>query len=150
MGYYMRYLVTDKKEVDLQLLEDALKQSDSAYSIANKQESPRNAGDLMYNNEIYGQVEINRLGDDLFNEEIEELREFIEDAEGKDKKKVMKCLRKARCIVAIQVLFQDRDTETTLSKINTLWQWLFANRKGLLQANGEGYYDLNELILEVE
>jgi len=121
-----------------------------AFSIANRQASPHEVGDLMHYNEIYGQVEINRIGDDLFNEEIEELREFVEDAEGKDKKKVTKCLRKARCIVTVQVLFQYRDTETTLSKINTLWQWLFANRKGLLQADGEGYYDLNELILEVE
>jgi hypothetical protein len=31
-----------------------------------------------------------------------------------------------------------------------LWDWLFENYKGLVQAENEGYYNASELILEVE
>ncbi len=87
----------------------------------------------------------------LFDEEIEELREFLEDAEGVRKPEVMQTLNDAKVIVALQVLQQGRATdEETLERIDSLWEWLFANYKGLMQADAEGYYDAQGLVLEVE
>jgi hypothetical protein len=37
-----------------------------------------------------------------------------------------------------------------LKAIDPLWRWLHANRRGLLQADGEGYYDAKGLVLELE
>ena len=150
MGYYMRYVVTDKKDLSLQTMEDSLKQLDQAYSIVNRQ-TGRVIGDLVHGGEVFAQIEINRSNDELFNEEVQELVEFAEDSEGKGKREVLKCLKKARLLVAVQVLFQERDTEATLQKIDPLWQWLFSNRDGLMQADGEGYYNgKGDLILKVE
>jgi hypothetical protein len=149
MGYYMRYIVTDRRGLDLQLIEDALKGSDPAYSIANRQ-SNRIAGDLAHGNDVFAQIEINQPRDGLFDDEIEELLEFAQDGEGKGKREVISCLKKARSILAIQVLFRDDETEVALEKIDPLWHWLFKNRKGLLQADGEGYYMGPNLILRTE
>lgn len=146
----MRYVVTDKKDLDLQAMENALKRVDTAYSIANRQ-TGRLIGDLMHGREVFAQIEINRPIDGLFDEEIKELTEFTEETEGKGKREVLKCLRRARLLVTVQVLFQERDTEATLEKIDPLWKWLFSNREGLMQADGEGYYNSKgDLILEAD
>jgi DNA polymerase III psi subunit len=148
MGYYMRFISTDEQEITIPLLESVLKSFDLQYSVVNVQEVPRECGNLMYGNEIYGQIEINRPGDNLFEEELEELKESLSESKGRKKKTVLQTLTNAQTILAIQVLWQNRDTEQTLSKIDPLWLWLLSNRKGLLQADGEGYYDSSGLVLK--
>lgn len=149
MGYYLRYIVTDEKEVTLTVLESGLKQHNVAYSIERDNESD-DEGNFNFNDDIYGAIEINRPGDGLFDEEIEELKEFLEDAEGERKSEVLQVLDDAKAIVAVQVLWAAREAEETLEIINPLWLWLYANRKGLAQADDEGYYNAEGLVLEVE
>ena len=45
---------------------------------------------------------------------------------------------------------EEADAEETLDALGPLWSWLQENRRGMLQADGEGYYDVNGLVLEVE
>jgi len=40
-----------------------------------------------------------------------------------------------------------RTAEQTLELLSPLWEWLLANRRGLIQADGEGFYDGQHLIL---
>ncbi len=150
MGYYMRFIVADDKDVSLSKINSGLKQIDAAYSIEFDDDAD-DAGDLTFNSDIYGALEINRPGDGLFDEEIDELKEFLEDAEGERKPEVLQVLNDAKVIVALQVLQQGRATsEETLERINPLWEWFLANYKGLLQADAEGYYDTSGLVIEVE
>ncbi len=150
MGYYMRYIVSEPKEIKLSILENALKRIDSVYSMEKVHAGPPEMGELTYDSSIYGVVEINKPGDELFSKEIEELKEFVGETKGRKKKKVLKTLKASNAIIAIQILMQDRDTEQTLQKIDPIWEWLFSNYKGLMQADGEGYYDKTGLIHEVE
>lgn len=143
MGYYMRYIATEDPEISLSDLEQTLKQIDPAYSIDE-------SGELTHDGDLYGVAEIYRVGDDSFADEIEELKEFVEDAAGPRQADVLKVLDEAKATIGVQVLWQGREVEETLQKIDPLWEWLLANRKGLLQADGEGFYDESGLILEVE
>ena len=86
MGYYMRYISVDKREISMTELENALKQSDPLYSFTDVIAQPRESGTLTYNDDLYGVIEINRSGDGLFEEEIQEFKKSLEDAEGKGKK----------------------------------------------------------------
>jgi hypothetical protein len=150
MGYYMRFIVADDKDVSLSKINSGLKQIDSAYSIEFDDDAD-DAADLTYNGDLYGALEINRPGDGLFDEEIEELKEFLEDAEGERKSEVLQVLNNAKVIAALQVLQQGRSTdEETLERIQPLWEWFLANYKGLVQADAEGYYDVSGLVIEVE
>ena len=151
MGYYMRFIETDSTETTRAILDGALRTVDSNYSLTA-------SGELKYGDDCYGSVEINRPGAGLFDEEIEELKRFVEDAQlgwlsfmriGR-KAHVVKTLDSATAIVSVQIMFGDRETEATLDKLDPLFQWLFANRKGLLQVDGEGYYDQAGRILKVE
>ncbi len=146
----MRFVVVDDKDISLSKINSGLKQIDDAYSIEFDDDAD-DAGDLTFNGDIYGALEINRLGDGLFDEEIDELKEFLEDVEGERKPEVLQVLNEAKVIIALQVLQQRRaNSEETLERINPLWEWLFANYKGLMQADMEGYYDAQGLVLEVE
>ncbi|MBO0888566.1 hypothetical protein J2P12_05635 [Candidatus Bathyarchaeota archaeon] len=145
MGYFMRYVATDSKPVTLDQIEAALKKASPDYSIRKFSET---RGELRLGNDIYGTVEINRAGDQLFASEIQGLVEEVEEAGGIGKKTVLRALDDASSIIAVQVLWGPRKTEETLAKLDSLWNWLLANHEGLVQADGEGYYQNRKLILK--
>ena len=149
LGYYMRFIAADEQDVSLGVLAAALKERDAAYLIE-RDEASDNEGLLTYKGDVYGEIEVNRAGDGIFDEEIAELREFVDEVEGGNKSEVLGILDRAKAIVAVRVLWQGRESDETLEKIDPLWQWLLAHRKGLMQADGEGYYDATGLRLEVE
>lgn len=140
MGYYMRFIVEDDQPLSLVDLDAALKAADPDYSIRD--------GELHYSNGLYAEIEINTRGEELCDAELQELQEVVEDADVGQQQRVIEALRVARHIVALRVLSQGRDSESTLEKFDPLWEWLFTYRRGLLQADGEGFYDSDGLVLE--
>ena len=42
------------------------------------------------------------------------------------------------------------DHDEALELLDIVWDWLFTHRSGLLQADGEGFYEGEELILPVK
>ncbi|HKW46527.1 MAG TPA: hypothetical protein VJN70_03750, partial [Gemmatimonadaceae bacterium] len=129
-------------------LRDALVAAGAAYRV----ESDDGAATISHGGIRIAHVEINTPGDGLFDEEREELIELVSDTDGHDsaKARVIDTLRAARSTVAAQILFGTGDSETTLAKLDPLWQWLFRNYRGLLQADGEGYYDGSGIVLRME
>ena len=144
----MRFISIDEQDVTLSTLESALKRTEAACLIERDEESD-SEGVLTYKGDVYGQIEVNRLGDELFDAEIEELKESVQAADGAKRSEVLSVLNQAKAIIALRVLDQGRESEETLGKIDPLWQWLFAEREGLLQADSEGYYDASGLVLKV-
>jgi hypothetical protein len=147
MGYYLRFITTDTDPIDLEKIGEVLQSTDPRYTL----EIQNNDATLMYDGGPYADLEINLPGDGLFEEEIEELIGFLEDATGRKKKRVQAVLEDAKQILAAQVLFGGRDLEVTFDRIDPIWEHLFAQHHGLLQADGEGYYDSPEhLLLEMD
>lgn len=148
MPYRMRFFDTSAEALSLKDVEAVLKREDPAYRLEIFEDSEPPAADLYFRDGVYAQIEINQPGDGLFDEEIEEMLESLFDPEDRGQKRVEQVLKTAKRTIAVQVLSQGRTSEETLSVIDPLWKWLFLTRKGLLQADGEGYYDEDELILE--
>jgi hypothetical protein len=148
MGYYLRFLLTGSEGAGIDDLRSALKEVDPGYEIANIKREPFEYGDLMYGDSLYGLIEVNRPPDE---EELEELREDVEDSEASRRKKqmVLKAIGQATAMVAVQALWQGRTTEETLARLDPLWKWLFTHREGMLYADSEGFYDRNGLVLPV-
>jgi hypothetical protein len=142
MSYFMRYISTDATPITLAQLEQGLQAVNPTYRVV---DSVLHLGD-----EVYGDIEINYPSDELFADEIAELQEAVRDAHGKQKRVVLNVLQQATTIIAVQVLYQNREIETTLQALDPLWTWLFTNRQGLLQVDGEGYYAGTKLLLKVE
>lgn len=143
MSYFMRYISTDDLEITLEILNKELQAVNQRYSVDE-------SGELRFGDDVLGVVEINAPGQELFDEEIEELQEFVHDARGWKKKEVLKTFDAAKAIVAVQVLSGGQDSIQVLEKLMPLWDCLMSNRTGLLQADDEGYYNKSGLILKVE
>jgi len=147
VGYYMRYVSSDRRPITGAELRDALLATGSGYDV----EVDDTAATIVHAGATIAHVEINTPGDGLFDEECAELMEFAATASGDvpAKARVLQTLREAQTIVAAQVLFGTGETESTLRRLDPLWAWLFRNRQGLLQAEGEGYYDVRGLVLRM-
>jgi hypothetical protein len=149
MGYYMRFISNDERKLSLKELESALKEYDSSYKVE-RGEDDDSEGTLTYADGVYGQLEVNEKRDGVFEDEIEMLKENVENTEGENKQRVLDVLEKASSLLFVRVLNQGRSDEETLEKINPIWGWLFKNRNGLAHADYEGYYDDTGLIFEVD
>ncbi len=147
MGYYMRFISNDERKLSLKELESALKEYDSKYEIESDEDDVE--GTLIYGDGVYGQLEINEKGDDVFDDDIENLRADVEKAEGENKQKVLAALENAESLLFVRVIDQGRKDEETLERINPIWHWLLKNRNGLAHADYEGFYDGSGLIFEV-
>jgi hypothetical protein len=144
----MRFFDVSAEALNLRDVDSALRQVDPAYRVEIIDGTSELQGELHYADGLYGEIEINRPGDDLFDAEIEEQLESLEEAEG-DSAFVAATLRAANRSVVVRVLSQGRESHDTLVRIDPLWAWLFNARSGLLQADGEGFYDSQGVVLEV-
>lgn len=96
-------------------------------------------------------VEVNRRGEELFDDELAEFRDAVAELpDGPGKARVARCLDAAGAVVAVQVLFGEGDEEATLAALDPLWDALFARYGGLLQADADGFYEGDRQVLELE
>ena len=149
MGYYMRLIVDDARGVSFGEIETSLRQTDSDYKIDRDEEDDKE-GVLMYGGEDFAHININKAGGGILEDDVDMLKEFVERNEGENKTRVLEVLDAADTIFFVRVLDGGRESEATLKKIDPIWKWFFNNRRGLLQADAEGYYDASGLIFEVK
>jgi hypothetical protein len=151
MPFYMRFLMTESEPLSLAAVEQALKETDPAYGIVDMRAQPFPSGHLVAGGDHFGQIEVSEV-DPSEDEEIEELKHEIEHSKAPkpQRQAVLDTLQQVKAMLVLRVLWQDRTTEATLQKIDPLWKWLFATRDGILQVDGEGYYDRSGLILSMD
>lgn len=143
MGYYLRFISTDERPIELRTLVQAMRAANPAFSITSR-------GILTLNSAAVADVEINTPADELFGAEIAELLEVASIyRRARNFAAVAECLNGARAIVAVQVLFNDLGDQA-LDALEPLWAWLSANRAGLLQADGEGFWRGSTLLLRTD
>lgn len=145
MGYIMRYITGAARAVSLADIETALRQSDAAYAIVNTDID--DMGDLMYGDRRLGIIEINRPGEDIFEDDIAEFRDLVGGQDTPEQRRVLETLDHAQAIIAVEAIWPGAQAEPTLSRLDPLWDWLFATYPGLLQADNEGFYEGDELVL---
>jgi hypothetical protein len=146
----MRYFTGDEKFSLIPDLNGALQARNTNWNLEIGPGAKRPHALIRFGDEILGELELNRPGDGLFEEEIGELLEFIEHDSKGDRDRVTKLLQSATAAYVVRVLFQDRDPEDTLGYLDVFWEVLFDRHDGMLQADAEGYYDLSGMILEVK
>jgi hypothetical protein len=144
MAYYLRYISTDERPILLAELEAALKSIDPKYSIVGTDRSGR----LKYGRGLYALLDVTQAANGG-GDEIAELREEVEAIGGANSQQVLQFLDSSTEVLTLEVKWQSRSTDETLDRFGLLWEWLLANRQGLIQADGEGYYQGEELILDV-
>jgi hypothetical protein len=145
MGDYFRYLATSDCDLTLQAIESLFQTADSQFAI-HIESSESNSGDLFHASTILGDIELNRPGDQIFDEDIAELIEAIEGIDDAGNS-VIEQLRSVRLMVALQLT---EEGHVDYDRIDPLWDRLFETCNGLLQVDEEGYYDQTGIILAVD
>lgn len=159
MGYYVRVFCTTGKPPALRpVLAHALGRG-SAISLDRdvSDTSPDDAGwtqvGLLYKSgKLPILLEVNRVdGDDsMVRGEIEEFLEFLEDApESAQRRRVEEHLRATKFVVAARLWTTDIDDDGYNALGNTITYFVDHNG-GLIQADGEGFYDGTEVIVKLE
>ena len=142
MGYWMRFFDTKTPALTLKSLTSALRRLD--------RKSGLDTGQLTYDGIAFAQIEMSRPGDGIFEEEVANFRDRVAAKRGTKmaaaKGKVLTTLDSAKRTVVVRV----GDHDEALELLDVVWDWLFAHRAGLLQADGEGFYENEELILAVK
>jgi hypothetical protein len=153
----MHYVVTEESDtVTLDAIEAALKAIDPAYALGHRQPAPYEAADLLYKDQVYAEIELNRPGDDLFEDAvavlIDDLDEFQFDhpEDQKVQQTLREWIQQARLIVGVQIIFGDEGMEPGVALVEPLWDWLFTVVEGVLQVDYEGYYDADGELLVME
>lgn len=146
MGDFIRYILTGTNELTLAQIESGLKEIDPEFSVLPDQAAP-NTGDVLHGSEIYGEIEVNGREDQVFSEDIEDLREQLEEIVDDAKATVLAALDGATWMIAFQLSEAGHEH---YRKIDPFWDWLFDHYAGLLQIDEEGYYSQNEQLLQVD
>ena len=143
MSYYMRFVLTDGAPPALAEIEAALQAADAAFSILRDSASDE-GGDLYYDADLYGEIEVNQRGDQLCDEDLEEFSEELNKHDDPNRMIVLNVLEQAAGMVVLHVLRAGHENPANL---NLLWDWLFATRQGLLQVDEEGFFDHDRRIV---
>ncbi|MFZ5556087.1 MAG: hypothetical protein ACOZDY_05105 [Pseudomonadota bacterium] len=143
MSYYMRFFIEGDRVPSDEDLVELFDEAGAGFKLSD--------GVLFRDAEDFAVIEVNRRGEELFDDEIREFRESLAEVpDGPGKARVARCLDAAGAVVAVQVLFGGRDADETLEALDPLWDTLFADYGGLMQADAEGFYDADDQVLELD
>ncbi|HWA59259.1 MAG TPA: hypothetical protein VG692_18545 [Gemmatimonadales bacterium] len=144
MSYHLRFLVTDPGPLDLDDLVTSLRAANRKYRL----EVREGSGTLRLGTEVVGDIQLITQDDEAFEDQLAELEEAASEGSGRGEARVADALATVQTIFAVAVSGQVQGRES-LESLDPVWEWLFDSREGLLQADGEGYYDEEGLIFEV-
>ena len=139
----MRFFVEDGRPLTFDELSSGMRSIDPEFRIEAD-------GEVFRGDDLLGRMAINVTGEEPFRTEIDEFVEMVEDTDEEGKEDVAGRLKDVTAILAVQVLMQQRTLAQTLDLLDPMWAWLLVHRRGLVQADGEGFYEGTELILALE
>ncbi len=145
MGDFIRFILTGAHDLTLADVERGLKAVDPAFSIFVDHAAPTN-GDVIYGSEVYGEIEVNRPDDQMFSEDVDDLREQIATLDDAGTPVVLQALEHATGMVAMR--FSEAGLQN-YEQVDPFWDWLFEHYEGLLQVDEDGYYRGDEQVLFV-
>ena len=151
MGYSMRFYDTDTRPLFVSEIRAGLREIDPQFDIDDANDA-LGSGYLTHAGALYAEISIDGPDAEYFNYDwsADCLRVSVANEHTAGKHRVEAVLRGAQRMVHVRVRWGGRDAETTLSRLDVLWDWLFTNRSGLLYAEGEGFYEDEELILPLK
>jgi hypothetical protein len=141
VGFYMRFVLINENKTTFRQIARGLKKLDPKYCFEGEEY-------FIYDNELYGQVEINRPDDSFFDDDISLLKERVFSySYHLNAARILSVLEQAIAIFFVNVVWSGSDTEDTLDKFEPLWEWFFANREGILFVDENGFYGKDGILL---
>ncbi|MGA7616869.1 MAG: hypothetical protein WBX15_16990 [Thermoanaerobaculia bacterium] len=140
MTYVMRYVVSDDETPDESGLRNLLAEEEPRYDLRE--------GELTFEGNALAGVTIHGRSDEAFEEAVAVLTGRVGRAADEETgAMVTRMLREASALVEVTLPLES-DPGPALELLEPFWDVLEENYSGLVHAEGEGFYDQGELILE--
>lgn len=146
MGDFIRFLASTPCSIDFKLIVELLNNDGAAFSIL-ADVSDANTGELLHDGNILAEIEINTDGDAIFEEDISDLMEVLDETALPQKEAILERLNSAQIMVALQLTEAGHEA---YDLIDPLWDALLGRCAGMLQVDDEGYYDQTGELLVFE
>lgn len=150
MPHYVRYLFVGREPFSLPALGAGSPAADAAWLIDDIRDQPPLRATVRYAGEPLAMLEFNPREEDIFREELDELRELVRNTPGPQQSHVQAQLAKTKGILAIEVLAVGDARDVALARLSGLLTWLFAHYAGLKHEDGVGFSDATGVLLEVK
>lgn len=149
MAYHMRFFDLSRKPIGLAAIETALRVSDPAYRLTELADSNGSKAMLALGDRVLGNLTILTESDQRFQSVMQERNRALANADDEYREAVEHTLAESKRFIEIELAeTSEDDFDAALEAVDPLWDWLFDSREGLLHAEGEGYYQDGEIILE--
>lgn len=132
----MRYFADAPLPLDQ--IKAGLRAEDPAFKI--------DGGELIRGDQLLGEIEINRPGSDLFDDEIAGTVQRLEHAQGHA---VIPRVRATQSVLALQVMDGERTPEITMQLLGPLWSVLQRLANGLWLVDGQGFFENGQLVVQM-
>jgi hypothetical protein len=146
MGLFMRFITPDKS-ITFVMIRDALRKIDAQYDLP--EVDIDDTSSLFFGAIDCGVVEINHHSDDIFEDDVYELKALVGQDDSPAARQILDVLEKAQTLVVVEAIWEGDDADTALSRIDPLWDWLFDRFGGILQVDNDGFYDDSDLLLDM-
>jgi hypothetical protein len=148
MGYFMRYFIMGGASGSPTLadLGGALGAIDPTFTLIPDLHLP-GYGQLYHGETLLAEIEINVPDDDVLAEDLEDLRDLLAFSQHPNKDRVIAALDTLQSAVVVEAYWPGTESEAALDKTDLLFDWLFDHYPGLLQMDGQGFFDREAAIL---
>lgn len=131
VGQYMRYFADGALPLDA--IKKGLGTEDPSFKI--------DGGEVSKAGQILAEIEINRPGSDLFDDEIAGTVSKLQHAGG-NAQQVIQRVQAVQAVLAVQLL-----EPSAMEQLGPLWNVVTRLANGLWQIDGQGFYDQGQLVV---
>jgi hypothetical protein len=146
MGYIMRYFTTSALRIQIDILREVVHAIDPAYTLEDTDLA--RVGQLRFAGQVLGTIEINLPDEEIFQDDVDSFLDVLGAPTNEAEQAVETVLKTTTALVVAEVHWEGTDSEPALSKFDPIWDWLFVQRPGVLQADQEGFYNRQGLLVE--
>jgi hypothetical protein len=142
MIYRMRFIVDDESVPEPEAIGERLADEDPHYALR---------GDsVLFEGRRLAGVRVLRRGEEAFAAERSSALALAGGSEGEEVAMLRRLIESSSAIVAVDIPLADGSFEEAIDLLEPLWDDLEENHNGVIWAEGEGFYDEGELIVETK
>lgn len=146
--YTLRFLGTDARPLDFASLSAAVQRVDPRFRLVANPAAVTREARLMLGRQALASLSLGPRA--RFTEQLEDLAERVREQAGRAGEGVLQRLSEVKWVLLVEMLGGGIDAEATLDRLDPLVSWVMAERAGLLQVDGEGFYDTGGPLLALD
>jgi len=148
MSLTLRFLGTDPRTLTFPALASALQRADARFKLTANPAAVTREARLHYGRAAVASLTLGPR--QHFEAQLADLRERVAEQAGRAAEPVLRQLDGVQWVLLMELTGSGIDAEATLARLDPLVSWVMAERVGLLQVDGEGFYDASGPLLALD